>query len=345
MRRAKKIAIVVTILAVGTAVALCFRKPAGETAQKDNWPAAGKAKTEGNLSEAHPTARPSPRGTAYQPHDATEAEPKLAGRIEPVTSAVLPIETAAATQTRNDIQALNSGHATSLEKPGATMVETAKPPNTVANAVFPQGVRRPLGWREPMSSLQRGANSLKDSADSGESAIAMVPAGKHKIVDGDTLANLAARYLGNSARAPDIYDYNRDVLTSVELLPIGKELRIPPHEYRRLTVESDVQSINTVERRTNLELVPILAAETASRISTQASIDPPTVVTQPKSIMPPATGSTYVVQPYDTLALISRRIYGDLAHQNAIIAANSQQLKTAKDLRPGMTLVLPRRNK
>ncbi|MGA2059338.1 MAG: hypothetical protein ABSG67_02565 [Thermoguttaceae bacterium] len=49
----------------------------------------------------------------------------------------------------------------------------------------------------------------------------------HKIVDGDTLGELAARYLGSAARAMEIFQANRDVLTDPELLPIGVELKIP----------------------------------------------------------------------------------------------------------------------
>jgi nucleoid-associated protein YgaU len=49
----------------------------------------------------------------------------------------------------------------------------------------------------------------------------------HKIVDGDTLADLAARYLGSAARAMEIYQANRDQLTDPEILPIGLELKIP----------------------------------------------------------------------------------------------------------------------
>ena len=53
------------------------------------------------------------------------------------------------------------------------------------------------------------------------------PAGTHKIVDGDTLADLAARYLGEADRYLEIYEANRDLLPSPEVLPIGAELQIP----------------------------------------------------------------------------------------------------------------------
>jgi len=49
----------------------------------------------------------------------------------------------------------------------------------------------------------------------------------HKVVDGDTLAGLAERFLESAARARDIFDVNRDVLSSPEPLPIGVELKIP----------------------------------------------------------------------------------------------------------------------
>lgn len=55
----------------------------------------------------------------------------------------------------------------------------------------------------------------------------------HKIVDGDTLAALAQLYLGSTARAREIFDANRDVLSDPELLPIGVELKIPPTDSRR----------------------------------------------------------------------------------------------------------------
>ncbi len=54
------------------------------------------------------------------------------------------------------------------------------------------------------------------------------PARTHKIVDGDTLGVLADRYLGSADRYLEIYEANRDVLPSPQLLPIGAELQIPP---------------------------------------------------------------------------------------------------------------------
>ena len=49
----------------------------------------------------------------------------------------------------------------------------------------------------------------------------------HKVIDGDSLALLAERYLGSASRAMEIYEANRNVLAQPEILPIGAELKIP----------------------------------------------------------------------------------------------------------------------
>jgi hypothetical protein len=49
----------------------------------------------------------------------------------------------------------------------------------------------------------------------------------HIVIDGDSLAKLADRYLDDPALGNEIYEMNRNVLANPELLPIGVELRIP----------------------------------------------------------------------------------------------------------------------
>jgi nucleoid-associated protein YgaU len=53
---------------------------------------------------------------------------------------------------------------------------------------------------------------------------------RHRLTDGDSLERLAERYLGNSARAGEIFDANRDVLDQPDVLPLGRIVRIPPRE-------------------------------------------------------------------------------------------------------------------
>ncbi len=49
----------------------------------------------------------------------------------------------------------------------------------------------------------------------------------HVLQNGDTLERLAERYLGDGARALELFDLNRDVLDNPHLLTLGAELRIP----------------------------------------------------------------------------------------------------------------------
>ncbi len=49
----------------------------------------------------------------------------------------------------------------------------------------------------------------------------------HTITDGDSLPALAQRYLGSAERWPEIYQANRHLLASPELLPIGLQLTVP----------------------------------------------------------------------------------------------------------------------
>jgi len=77
----------------------------------------------------------------------------------------------------------------------------------------PSGWPAPLGWFQPVPPCEKPA--------------------LHKIRDGDTLSALAQRYLGAAARAGEIFDANRDILSNPELLPIGVELKIPPREQPR----------------------------------------------------------------------------------------------------------------
>jgi hypothetical protein len=70
----------------------------------------------------------------------------------------------------------------------------------------------------------------KDTGDTVSAAgfAASADASRHVVADGDTLSQLALRYLGRAELYGQIYELNRDVLASPDLLPIGAVLRIPP---------------------------------------------------------------------------------------------------------------------
>ncbi|HEY6564333.1 MAG TPA: hypothetical protein VIY86_07530 [Pirellulaceae bacterium] len=49
----------------------------------------------------------------------------------------------------------------------------------------------------------------------------------HRIIEGETLESISARYLGSPDRALEIFATNRDRLTHPDILPLGLQIRIP----------------------------------------------------------------------------------------------------------------------
>jgi nucleoid-associated protein YgaU len=50
----------------------------------------------------------------------------------------------------------------------------------------------------------------------------------YRLRDGDTLENVAERFLGSAGRAAEIFEANRDALARPDLLPVGKTIVLPP---------------------------------------------------------------------------------------------------------------------
>jgi nucleoid-associated protein YgaU len=51
---------------------------------------------------------------------------------------------------------------------------------------------------------------------------------RHRIVEGDTIRDLAQHYLGDANRYMDLFKVNANVLTQPGVLPLGEYLIIPP---------------------------------------------------------------------------------------------------------------------
>jgi nucleoid-associated protein YgaU len=188
----------------------------------------------------------------------------------------------------------------------------------------------------------------------------------HKVTDGDTLAELAKRYLGNAGRWSELYDYNRDVLTNPDLLPIGAELRIPVAPFHPAKSEATPRtaapttesaaaravsqpfSVPLTQQQPAADLVPVSGStaggnSTASASSPSAKLRrlPPVVPTGPSGRVLRVAPRTYVVQPGDTLNSIAEKLYGDGAREDLLRDANRNLVQGAQDLRPGTVLVIP----
>jgi phage tail protein X len=169
-----------------------------------------------------------------------------------VVATVLSTGVAAALFFRKDASPDNSWQVGPVESPfrrrvesrveadGAWARSTADGARLVPSATT-AAIEQPLGPGEVQPSFQRSLNPVGALLEPVQGVAEEPPAGAapntatdgfggplvHRISDGDTLSRLAERYLGRSERYLEIYNANRDVLTSPDLLPIGATLRIP----------------------------------------------------------------------------------------------------------------------
>jgi nucleoid-associated protein YgaU len=181
------------------------------------------------------------------------------------------------------------------------------------------------------------------------------------------LAELAKRYLGNAGRWSELYDYNRDVLTNPDLLPIGAELRIPVAPFHPAESEaapratapttdspaaravSQPFSVPLTEQKPAADLVPVSGstagggsfANSAGSPSAKLRRLPPVVPTGPSGRVLRVAPRTYVVQPGDTLNSIAEKLYGDGAREDLLRDANRNLVQGAQELRAGTVLVIP----
>lgn len=188
----------------------------------------------------------------------------------------------------------------------------------------------------------------------------------HRIADGDTLAQLAAHYLGSADRWRELYDYNRDVLMNPELLPIGAELRIPTAPFRPAeggegagarsernaapavpgadnqvaTARPVSQPLDGATKEPARSKATTVAAENGAEPKVRLKLQrlPPFPADGPPLRVAPRT---YIVQRGDTLNSIAEHVYGDGVKETILLEANRNIVATAQDVRPGMVLVVP----
>jgi len=158
--------------------------------------------------------------------------------------------------------------------PAQTPAERVAP----ATASIPQGPAPPgqplIHTRfSPVGSLLEPLDGVPPDENDEDTAGQMLPSGApgslvaqvtitHRIVDGDTLSKLAAECLGRQDRYLEIYELNRDVLTSPDLLPIGTPLKMPPRQLpARPPGGNGSESPNRPNVDAVLQMVPVPSGE------------------------------------------------------------------------------------
>lgn len=159
---------------------------------------------------------------------------------------------------------------------------------------------------------------------------------RHRIVDGDTLSSLAQHYLKDPARWVEIYQMNQDQLRDPDVLPIGARIKIP---------EQPMAASYPPAQPAGAGVPADLASERFSRVGVAESAPniAPMVPLQPGAygIARERAGSTYRVQPRDTLVEIARQLYGDGTRFREIYEANRDRIPDPNNLQAGVLLVIP----
>jgi nucleoid-associated protein YgaU len=127
----------------------------------------------------------------------------------------------------------------------------------------------------------------------------------HTVVAGDNLYRLAARYLGDGDRWPELRAMNADLLGGGETVQVGMLLRVAPGEARSTPAAGPAK--------------PAPAAASG----------------------PATSHREYVVLKGDMLSTISQKLLGTVRRMDEIVKLNG--LKDPDDIRVGQTLKIPAR--
>jgi nucleoid-associated protein YgaU len=327
--RRKKIAVVGVVLAAGLAGALEFRRvsprAAESTGADSGWHAAPPRDFSGNF--------------------ATQSQAPVGHSVDG--------SNAAAAGFAGNFGAPPNGNQTGTIDPGGMSAPTEAERQMLAGNS--NGIAQPTGVVNPLRSpsvTPPGENPLRSAAVEPRITTPLVSVAEtdqiHTVVDGDTLVKLAQHYLGSGDRYLELFQYNRDVLNDPDVLPIGAEVRIPSR-----APDADTLAAVAAARPASGPLVPAMQPS-AFPPPQMPQQQPPAAVAN--SLVGPQRGAalpaaaaqagkpaarTYTVQAGDSLIDISRKVYGDGRHADALLQANRKLLHSPADLKPGVVLVVP----
>lgn len=218
------------VLAAGVASATLFRKEAGHPpapVAERSWGTPGVQWQ----AAPYPDAISLPNSVANWPNGQPPPASVANTEANPAAAASSAEKQAAAAQTVNPVpstagtlvpDALASTAASSATKSSS---DTTRLPASIGNPARP---RDPLAAaKEPPDLAPRYGDSLGTTGYEVR-RLPTVSTATHVIHDGDTLEDIARRYLGDGNRWQEIYELNRQSLPDPDILPIGLELRLPP---------------------------------------------------------------------------------------------------------------------
>lgn len=180
------------------------------------------------------------------------------------------------------------------------------PPNPIdTRAVTVDGIpipRENAAW-EPVSVAEEKKSSRQISAKptATETVDGYII---HRVKQGDTLSDLAQRYLGSSARFRELYEANHNVLRSPDDLRVGSMIRIPAKKNQRPKSDRRADRIETQPISTQNDNDEFF--EPAAKPQTPVKSERPAVESGPE-LAPPKTEETKAAPKKKRLFIPVRR--------------------------------------
>lgn len=128
----------------------------------------------------------------------------------------------------------------------------------------------------------------------------------HTVQKGETLSGISRKYYNTVSCWKSILEANKNLISDPKKLRVGMRIVIPPR-----------------------------SAVTSTQTHHAA------VMVQLSAAAPSSDAKTYVAMKGDTLYSIAKKFYNDGSAWKKLLKANADKLKDPKDLREGMSLVVP----
>jgi nucleoid-associated protein YgaU len=243
------------------------------------------ARVEETLASAEPTASNSARTESIHPPELVRpvTEAPLVARGKLLNEAPRPILSGSPSMPTQ--QQLQSPWAANSQNRQIAVSEVRQDvPSHVVSAQFSNAT----GTRNDVNNAYATAIAPTGSTTNGAASLAPLPLmsvpqaeepRSHIVVDGDSLAKLAGRYLDDPHRAAEIYELNRRILANPDLLPIGVELEIPSRSAvagaAATSPQSFMQRTVAIHAPAASGLVPVRPIPRATRVTPRAFLAAP----------------------------------------------------------------------
>jgi nucleoid-associated protein YgaU len=198
--------------------------------------------------------------------------------------------------------------------------DNARPSNSVAAVLeMPEFDPPSTGPRtKPNSAAPRLRGATSDGVARSGNAM------EYTIEEGDTLSDIARRFMGSAAYSDQLFEENKHTISDPSNIHVGQRIRIPASKPERgtgtLTARNATANLGSTQ-------APTRSTRSATRIDSSPGSE---------------RAGTYVVKEGDSLIRIAREHYGRDAMYLEILRANEEQLGSPpRDLQPGMVLRLP----